>query len=97
MLPRGAVVVLLAALAALAACTPVRAPAVAYACEGAVRFERDHALVALPGGDGARLAQQASASGFLYAGAGYHLRGKGKAAQWTVGEAAPLSCLVVGP
>ncbi len=88
-------------LAAVAACTPVRAPVVAYTCEGGVRlevrFERDHALVVLPGGGEARLPQQISGSGFWYAGAGHQLRGKGGALQWTVGEAAPLACLVVGP
>lgn len=88
-------------LAAVAACTPVRAPVVAYTCEGGVRldvrFERDHALLALPGGGEARVPLQTSASGFLYAGGGYQLRGKGNAVQWTVGEAEPLACLVIGP
>src|SRR5687767_1272595 len=49
-------------LAAVAACTPVRAPLVAYTCEGGVRldvrFERDHALISLPGGGQVRLPQQ---------------------------------------
>ncbi|WP_162244069.1 MliC family protein [Pseudorhodoferax sp. Leaf265] len=88
-------------LAALSACTPVRAPLVAYTCEGGVRldvrFERNHALLSLPGGGEARLAQQASGSGFWYAGAGHQLRGRGQALQWTVGQAQPLACLVVGP
>ena len=43
------------------------------------------------------LAQQASGSGFWYAGAGHQLRGRGQALQWTVGQAQPLACLVVGP
>lgn len=88
-------------LAAFSACTPVRAPLVGYTCEGGVRldvrFERDHALLALPGGGEARLAQQPVGSGFWYAGAGHQLRGRGQALQWTVGEAQPLACLVVGP
>jgi membrane-bound inhibitor of C-type lysozyme len=98
MLRQGA---LSALLAALAACTPVRAPVVTYTCEGGVRldvrFERDLALLALPGGGEARLPQQISGSGFAYAGASHQLRGKGQALQWTVGEAAPLACLVIGP
>ncbi len=88
-------------LTVLSACTPVRAPLLAYTCEGGVRldvrFERDHALLALPGGGEARLTQQVSGSGFWYAGAGHQLRGKGQSLQWTVGEALPLACLVVGP
>ena len=88
-------------LAVVVACTPVRAPLVAYTCEGGVRldvrFERDHALVSLPGGGQVRLPQQVAGSGFWYVGAGHQLRGRGQALQWTVGEAAPLACLVVGP
>jgi membrane-bound inhibitor of C-type lysozyme len=88
------------AMLVLPGCTPVRAPAVPYACEGGmrmvVRFERDHALIALPGGGGARLAQQLSGSGFRYAGEGHALAGKGRELQWTVGDAAPVGCLRVG-
>lgn len=88
------------ALLALSGCTPVRAPAVPYACEGgvrmAVRFERDHAVVALPGGGSTRLAQQVSASGFQYSGEGHTVRGMGRELQWTVGDAAPVGCLLVG-
>lgn len=90
-----------AVLLALAACAPVRAPAVGYACEGGVRMEvrfaRELALVTLPDGHTVALAQQPSGSGFRYAGEGHALHGKGREAQWTVGEAAPLACLVIGP
>jgi membrane-bound inhibitor of C-type lysozyme len=101
MLRMGILSVLLAALAVLPACAPVRAPAVAYTCEGGVRldvqFEPERALALLPDGRTVRLVQQVSASGFWYAGEGHVLRGKGREAQWTVGEAAPLACLALGP
>lgn len=97
---RGCTLLLACAMLVLIGCTPVRAPAVPYVCEGgvrmAVRFERDHAQVALPGGGSARLVQQISASGFRYAGEGHVLVGKGSALQWTVGHAAPVGCLLVG-
>lgn len=94
---------LLAALAcwAVAGCTPIRAPAVFYACEAGVhmevRFERDHAVLLPPGGGAVRLPQQPSGSGFRYAGAGHALQGKGRELLWSVGQAQPLACLQIEP
>ncbi|WP_326536372.1 MliC family protein [Pseudorhodoferax sp.] len=92
---------LVAPVVLLCGCAPLRAPPVAYACEGGMRielrFEREQALATLADGYQVRLQQQPSGSGFWYAGEGHVLRGKGREAQWTVGQAAPVACLVIGP
>jgi membrane-bound inhibitor of C-type lysozyme len=87
-------------VSALGACAPVLSPAVAYACEGgvrmALRFAPERAFLSGPDGATVELAQQLSASGFRYAGAGHAIQGKGRSLDWTVGAAAPLTCLALG-
>lgn len=92
----------LGGLALLAGCPAGEppAPVTPYACEAGVplqvRFQRSEALVTLPDGSVLALPEQVSGSGFRYGNGRYELRGKGRAAQWTVGRAAPIDCLVVG-
>lgn len=67
-----------------------------YVCDDGsvldVRFQGETATVAMSTGGTVVLPQRVSGSGFRYADAGHSLRGKGRAANWTVGGTTATTC-----
>jgi len=61
-----------------------------------VVFTAGHARLTDPQGRTADLVQQRSGSGYIYQGDGHGLRGKGREATWTHGDAAPRVCHEAG-
>ncbi|MEN2976619.1 MliC family protein (plasmid) [Tistrella bauzanensis] len=67
-----------------------------YVCDDGsvldVRFQGETATVATSTGGTVVLPQRVSGSGFRYADAGHSLRGKGRAANWTVDGTTATTC-----
>ncbi|WP_439813746.1 META domain-containing protein [Zavarzinia sp. CC-PAN008] len=83
-----------------AAAVAASGPAVVFACQDGTRLSisfNDRVAVLHDGsGNDVALEQQASGSGFRYAGAGHDLRGKGDEVTWTAPDHAPRQCKAVG-
>ncbi|MFD0391268.1 MliC family protein [Tistrella bauzanensis] len=79
-----------------AATSPPQVFTARYVCDDGsildVRFQGDAATVTMSTGGTVVLPQRVSGSGFRYADAGHSLRGKGRAASWTVGGATATTC-----
>lgn len=82
----------------LSACAspPKDAITARFACDTGetitVVFTDGRARLTDPQGRTATLTQQRSGSGYIYQGEGHGLRGKGREATWTHGDAPPRTC-----
>jgi membrane-bound inhibitor of C-type lysozyme len=96
--------IVLAALAALAACSTADKPdslvgPVYYACADRSNFavtfdnERDIAIVVRPDSPRLMLPRQIMGSGFRYGDGAYELTGKGREATWRAPGVAPVPCM----